>query len=212
MKKRTLLFDFDGVVVDTEPQYTIFWNKIGKEHLDIDDFCALIKGQTLVNIQKDYFSDKRINFPKIVESLNLFEENMSFDYIKGFESFIKEVSSDFNTAIVTSSNLPKMAKAFNELPELKEMFDKIYTAEDTSKSKPDPECYLNGMTYFNSKKEDTIIFEDSYSGLESARNSGAKVIGLATTNPANKIKDLADLVIDNFENLTIQKITDLLNS
>lgn len=211
MKKGTLLFDFDGVVVDTEPQYTIFWNKMGKEYLNIDDFGLKIKGQTLGNIQRDYFSEKSDYFSKIMKALHDLHENMIFQYVKGFESFLKCVSSDFNTAIVTSSNLLKMAKAIEAHPEIDQMFDKIFTEEDSSKSKPDPECYIVGMTYFNSKKEDTVIFEDSLSGLESARKSEAKVVGLATTNSIDTIKDLADLVIEDFEILTVKSIENLLS-
>lgn len=212
MKKKTLLFDFDGVVVDTESQYTVFWNKMGKEYLDIDNYGLKIKGQTLDNIQEHYFSDKSDSFSKIVKALHVFHENLSFDYIKGFESFQKRVSTDFNTAIVTSSDLLKMAKAIKAHPELEQTFDKIFTAEDTSKSKPDPECYTIGMAYFNSRKEDTIIFEDSFSGLESARRSGAKVVGLATTNSADTIKDLSDLVIKDFDNLSLEAINNLLTN
>jgi len=212
MKKKTLLFDFDGVVVDTETQYTLFWDKMGKDYLDIDNYAHQIKGQTLENIHKGYFSDKEESFAVIAKDLKLFEDQMSFEYIKGFEAFLNAVSADFNTAVVTSSNRAKMARAIQEHPELEQLFDQIFTAEDTSKSKPHPECYINGMTYFDSSKEDTVIFEDSFSGLDAARQSGAKVVGLATTNAADKIKDLSDLVIDDFDKLSPEIINTLLTN
>lgn len=50
------LFDLDGVIVDTEPQYTKFWEKIGNEHLpEQPDFSRAIKGNTLVQIYERYF-------------------------------------------------------------------------------------------------------------------------------------------------------------
>lgn len=212
MQKKTLLFDFDGVVVDTETQYTLFWNKMGKDYLDIDNYAHQIKGQTLENIRKEYFSDKEASFAVIAKDLKLFEDQMSFEYIKGFKAFLNAVSADFNTAVVTSSDRAKMARAIQVHPELEQLFDKIFTAEDTSKSKPHPECYINGMTYFDSSKEDTVIFEDSFSGLDAARQSGAKVVGLATTNAADKIKDLSDLVIDDFDKLSPEIINTLLTN
>ena len=52
-----VLFDFDGVIVDTESQYTIFWNKMGKDYLGLEDFGLTIKGQTLKQIFARYFDD-----------------------------------------------------------------------------------------------------------------------------------------------------------
>ena len=50
------LFDLDGVVLDTESQYTVFWDNQGSKYLNIDNFCSLIKGQTLTQIYDKYFT------------------------------------------------------------------------------------------------------------------------------------------------------------
>lgn len=56
------LFDFDGVVMDTETQYSLFWNKIGKQYFpQIEEFGRIIKGQTLVNIYAKYLRVWRKN-------------------------------------------------------------------------------------------------------------------------------------------------------
>ncbi len=49
------LFDFDGVIMDTETQYTVFWNEQGLKHLNEEDFGRRIKGQTLTQIYEKYF-------------------------------------------------------------------------------------------------------------------------------------------------------------
>ena len=50
------LFDFDGVVMDTESQYSIFWNEVGKKyHPEYEEFGKIIKGQTLQQIYDRYF-------------------------------------------------------------------------------------------------------------------------------------------------------------
>ena len=52
-KNMALLFDLDGVIVDTEPQYSIFWDKVGNDYLhDSDHFGMKIKGNTLRQIRK----------------------------------------------------------------------------------------------------------------------------------------------------------------
>ena len=69
-----VLFDFDGVIADTESQYTIFWDKQGKDYLGLDDFGHTIKGQTLVQIFDKYFKGMTKEQEKIVPALNAFEQ------------------------------------------------------------------------------------------------------------------------------------------
>ena len=66
-------------------------------------------------------------------------------------------------------NVEDILKTFGKL----EVFDKKFTQEDFKKMKPDPEGYLKAMEYFGIKPENTIIFEDSESGLKAAESSGA---------------------------------------
>lgn len=202
-----VLFDFDGVLADTETQYTEFWNKIGKDYLGLEDFGCTIKGQTLVQIFGKYFDGMIREQEEIVPMLNEFERNMTYGYIPGAEEFMKELkAAGIPIAIVTSSNDIKMSNAYKAHPELPELVDKILTSEYFSKSKPDPECFLKGMEILGGTPEETVIFEDSFHGLAAGRASGARVIGLATTNKREAIAPLCDMVIDDFLGLTVQDI------
>ena len=202
-----VLFDFDGVLADTETQYTEFWNKIGKDYLGLEDFGRTIKGQTLVQIFGKYFDGMTREQEEIVPMLNEFERNMTYGYIPGAEEFMKELKdAGIPMAIVTSSNDIKMSNAYKAHPELPDLVDKILTSEYFSKSKPDPECFLKGMEILGGTPEETVIFEDSFHGLAAGRASGARVIGLATTNKREAIAPLCDMVIDDFLGLTAQDI------
>ncbi len=202
-----VLFDFDGVLADTETQYTEFWNKIGKDYLGLEDFGRTIKGQTLVQIFGKYFDGMIREQEEIVPMLNEFERNMTYGYIPGAEEFMKELKdAGIPMAIVTSSNDIKMSNAYKAHPELPDLVDKILTSEYFSKSKPDPECFLKGMEILGGTPEETVIFEDSFHGLAAGRASGARVIGLATTNKREAIAPLCDMVIDDFLGLTAQDI------
>ena len=65
------LFDFDGVVMDTESQYTVFWNEVGKKfHPECKTFGAMIKGQTLAQIYGKYFQGMETEQARITEDLN----------------------------------------------------------------------------------------------------------------------------------------------
>lgn len=201
------LFDFDGVIADTETQYTVFWDRMGKEYLGLEGFGHTIKGQTLVQIFDRYFNGMIREQEEIVPQLNEFERNMTYGYIPGADAFMKELkAAGIPMAIVTSSNDIKMSNAYREHPELLELVDTVLTSEHFTKSKPDPECFLKGMEVLGGAPEDTIVFEDSFHGLTAGRASGAKVIGLATTNKREAIAPLCDMVIDNFNYLSLKDL------
>ena len=194
-----VLFDFDGVIADTESQYTEFWNRMGSAYLGLEEFGHTIKGQTLVQIFGKYFEGKVREQEEIVPQLNEFERNMSYDYIPGALRFMQELKdAGIRTAIVTSSNDIKMSNVYKAHPELPGLVGKVLTSEHFSKSKPDPECFLKGMEILGGSPEETVVFEDSFHGIKAGRSSGAKVIGLATTNKREAIAPLCDMVIDDF--------------
>lgn len=211
MKDLIILFDFDGVIVDTESQYTIFWDKMGKDYLGAENFGMTIKGQTLKQIFGKYFDGMFKEQEEIVPHLDRFESQMSYEYMPGFLEFITGLkSAGIPTAIVTSSNDDKMAHAFRAHPELPELVDAILTSEHFSKSKPDPECFLKGMEVLEGSPESTIVFEDSIHGINAGRASGARVIGLATTNKSEVLTPLCDMVINDFTEISLKDITALL--
>ena len=80
------LFDFDGVIMDTETQYTVFWDEQGRKYLNEEDFGRRIKGQTLTQIYEKYFSALPEARQKITADLNVFEKQMSYEYIPGVEA------------------------------------------------------------------------------------------------------------------------------
>ena len=205
-----VLFDFDGVLVDTEGQYTIMWDAIGRDFLGIEDFGWMIKGQTLKQIFARYIEDPQLQ-KKVTERLDEYERQMKYEFIPGVMEFLSELrNAGIRTAIVTSSNDKKMANVYRDLPEILEMVDEILTSEHFTRSKPDPECILKGMSVLGGVPQDTIIFEDSMHGLSAARSSGGKVVGLSTTFPAEQISPLCDMVIPDFRDLSVEALRRLL--
>ena len=187
---KAALFDLDGVVFDTESQYSVFWGMIGKEyHPEIPDFAQIIKGQTLVQIYDKYFSDDKIfaskvdfcsvkdEQAKITARLDEFEQNMSYNYIAGFKDY----------------------------------FDRVLTSEDFAKSKPDPDCYLKGAAYFGVKPEECVGLEDSFNGLKAVSASGAFTLGLATTNSADAIRPYSDEVISDYIGFTFADLVKIVS-
>jgi HAD superfamily hydrolase (TIGR01509 family) len=198
---KAALFDLDGVVFDTEPQYTVFWGEQCREfHPEHPGLEQEIKGQTLVQIYDAWFSGPLADKQALITGrLDRYEQQMSYDYVEAFPEYIRLLRRQgVKTAVVTSSNMVKMEAVYRKHPEFKGMFDVILTSEDFSASKPDPDCYLKAAARLNVGREHCVVFEDSFNGLRSGRAAGMYVVGLATTNPADSIRPLCDEVINNY--------------
>lgn len=201
------LFDLDGVIFDTEGQYSKFWGEQGERaHPEIPRFDMVIKGQTLKEILKNYFPGKE-QAREMVNRIDVFESQMKFPFIPGVVEFLQELrNAGIKTAIVTSSDEKKMQHVYHACPEVREWFDAIVTADRITRSKPDPECYLLAAQELDRTPRQCYVFEDSFSGLEAGRRAGMKVVGLATTNPVEKIKDKAEIVIPDFRNFHVSDL------
>ena len=201
---KAALFDLDGVVFDTEPQYTIFWGAQCREfHPEHPGLEHEIKGQTLVQIYDAWFSGELQEKQAVItERLNLYEQQMDYIYVPGFEDYVKKLRTQgVKTAVVTSSNRIKMEAVYQRHPEFKGLFDAILTSEDFERSKPDPDCYLKAANRLGVSVKDSVVFEDSFNGLKSGRAAGMYVVGLATTNPTEAIFPYADKVVKDYHEL-----------
>ena len=194
-----VLFDLDGVVVDSESIYTQFWSDIDKLYpTGVENFAIAIKGNTLQRILADYFPDNDVK-QDILERIKDFEINMRYKPFAEAVRFINELKrNQFRIAIVTSSSQKKMDNLYAQNPGFREMFYAVVAGDMVSHSKPDPEPYLLGAKAIGVAPESCYVFEDSISGIESGIRAGATVIGLATTLPYDKIDGKAHLTINDF--------------
>lgn len=204
--KKAALFDLDGVVFDTEPQYTVFWGDMCREyHPEHPGLEHEIKGSTLDQIYDLWWNGPlACKRDEVTRRLNDFEAQMSFDYVAGFQDFVTGLRRrGVKTAVVTSSNQPKMESVYRQRPEFKALFDAILTSEDFDESKPSPDCYLKAAARFGVSPGECVVFEDSFNGLKSGRAAGMLVVGVATTNPRESIAPLSDVQIDDYLELKL---------
>ena len=210
---KAALFDLDGVVFDTEPQYTEFWgSQCRLYHPERPGLEHEIKGSTLTQIFDRWFSGELVQEREAVtRRLDEFEAQMRFEYISGFEALIANLRAHgVKTAVVTSSNQPKMESVYRAQPTFRQLFDAILTSEDFTYSKPHPDCYLKAAARFGVAPQECIVFEDSFNGLKSGQAAGMKVVGLATTNPKESIATLSDIQITNYERVDYEMLSNLL--
>lgn len=209
---KAALFDLDGVVFDTEPQYTVFWgSQCRLYHPEHPGLEHEIKGSTLTQIYDRWFSGELTQEQLVItKRLDAFEAQMTFEYIAGFEALIADLHAHrVKTAVVTSSNIPKMESVYRAQPSFRKLFDAILTSEDFAYSKPHPDCYLRAAARFGADPSECVVFEDSFNGLKSGRAAGMKVVGVATTNPAESIASLSDIQITDYENVGYEQLMKL---
>ena len=215
MKKEELkaaLFDLDGVVIDTETQYSVFWGSQCRlyhpEHPGLENE---IKGQTLDQIlDMGWSGELESERQVLVERLNAFEAQMQLDYLEGFLPFISDLRQHgMKTAVVTSSNRLKMENVYRQHPEFQQLFDAILTSEDFAESKPSPDCYLRAAQRFGLERDACVVLEDSVNGLRSGRAAGMMVVGLVTTNPLDVVRPLSDCQIKDYTNFDYKTLNDL---
>lgn len=210
---KAALFDLDGVVFDTEPQYTVFWGEqCRRYHPEHPGLEQEIKGSTLTQIYDRWFSgDLQKEQDAITARLNEFETQMHYDYIEGFEALIADLHAHgVKTAVVTSSNQPKMESVYRHQPGFKALFDAILTSEDFERSKPDPDCYQKAAQRFGCQKDECVVFEDSINGLRSGKAAGMKVVGLITTNPRERVAEWSDVQTADYRGISYESLNELL--
>lgn len=198
--RRAALFDLDGVLIDTEPAYTAFWRRVGAVYRPDDPkFAERLKGHTLTDIFAEHFADDAAAREHVGQLLREQEAAMDYPLMGGALGVVEQLRSEgLKTAVVTSSDRAKMARLYGAHPDFPSLFDAVFTAEDVRRSKPAPDCYLHAAAALGCDIGDCLVFEDSMSGLQAARSSGAFVVGLATSHRREQIEARCDLVVDSW--------------
>lgn len=194
------LFDFDGVVVDTEPIYDLFWNEANVRYeIGIENFADVIKGQTLPAIIKGYMSDRSEEFcRRVYEESAEYERTMALPPMKGSIEFVRMLKAKgVKLGLVTSSDDAKVKRAFKEL-DLNGVFDSVVTADRIIEGKPDPSCYLLAAKDLGVRPDQCLVFEDSFAGAKAGTDAGMRVIALTTTNPVQSWTGKVYKVIPDF--------------
>lgn len=194
---KAALFDLDGVLIDTEPVYSTIWSDIERHFpTGVENFPQAIKGTTLPNILDKYF--RKTDHAAIIEMLHKAEDNMEYPLFPATIPFLEKLkAAGIPAAIVTSSGDKKMNRIFETYPGFRDFFGSVVTDSRVKLGKPNPDCYLLGAADLGIDAKDCTVFEDSFNGLIAGRAAGAKLVALATTNPAEKLREYTNLVVDS---------------
>lgn len=213
MNKIGFLFDLDGVLVDSESEYTRIWTQIERQYpTGKENFAHIIKGQTLTKILNDNFPDPETR-ERVKQELHRLEKLMTYAYCSGADEFLQALNDrEARIAVVTSSDEVKMAHLYADMPDFKGRIGLIIDASRVTRSKPDPEGYLLAARELDVPIRNCVVFEDSVQGVKAGKASGAYVVGIAGTKSREELAPYADIVIDNLQELDLDHLIQTLES
>lgn len=208
-----MLFDLDGVLIDSESEYTKIWGEIARRYpTPYPDLPYRIKGMTLDNILSTYFPEEELQ-REVTDLLYDLESRMNYHWLPGAREFIVRLAQrNIPRVLVTSSDDKKMKHLQEEIPELMPMMTDIVTANRISRSKPDPEGYLLAASLIDADPKRCAVFEDSLQGVKAGHASGAFVVGIAGTLPKETISPYCNMVVENLSEIDLDSLIDKLNN
>jgi beta-phosphoglucomutase len=213
MSVKGLIFDLDGVLVDTAKYHFMAWKRLAKEHgIELNDgYAEPLKGvsrKNALDILLDLTGISMSGVEKLralnkknswyLEYIMDIDESAVFEGVLEFLDLVKSLG--YKTAIGSTSDNSSLIL---ECTGLTRFFDVIIDGYKVSKPKPDPEVYLVGAKELMLDPSECVVFEDAVAGVNSAKTARMKVIGVSRTG---KLEG-ADRVITTFAGLD-EKILD----
>jgi HAD superfamily hydrolase (TIGR01509 family) len=209
----------DGVIVDTEPVHRYaYYLQFSELNIEVPEemytsFTGFSTRNTFQTL-KSYFPSVEQEVEDLIQrKRNIF--NDAFDtkedlyLLDGVEDLIKDLYNNGIQLILASSaskvTIDRVFTRFN----LHQYFTHIVSGEDFPKSKPNPAIFLHAASLSLAPKEDCIIIEDSTNGVKAAKAAGIFCVGYKSEH--SNLQDLkeADLIIDHFNELNAEKISQL---
>ena len=220
-----VIFDFDGVLVDSEQIHHKAFNRVlAKFHYQLssreyyDKFLGLSDEELLRIVDKErHLSLSNQQFGQLLgEKANLFKEMAATEagIIEGVPKFLNMLSDGKIPMAICSGALQPEIETILEGAGLREFFDVIVSAEQVERGKPDPEGFLLALKLLNKrmhksiKPEDCVVIEDSHWGLEAAKAAGMRAVAITNTYAAEHLKP-ADKVIAHLNDLSLSELNSM---
>lgn len=206
---RAVIFDMDGVVVESTSLDYKAWHETLKNHgikISFDTYNSLL-GTKSIDIIKKYIPDvTKAQAQKISEE----KEGKFIELVKkegvnsplGLKKLIKKIKSKCVLFLATSAPKNKVDCVLQQL-QLKDEFKFRVTAEDVKNGKPDTEVFLKAAAKVNIQPEKCIVIEDAVNGIKATKKAGMRCIAITTSFSKEKLQD-ADHIINNFNDFKME--------
>lgn len=211
----------DGVIVDTEPlHHTAYHQMFNDINIDVsDELYTSFTGQSTFEICKQLVS--HFNLPLSPYTLvdikrdcytYLFDKDHSLSLIDGVLDLIKDYDAHGMSLVLASSasmdNINRILERFN----LNQYFTAKISGADLDASKPHPEIFIKAAELSGHKQDECFVIEDSTNGIAAAKAANIFCVGFKSPHSERQDYSKADIVIDNFNNIKYNKLSDLLSA
>lgn len=214
--KKAVIFDLDGVIVDTAKFHFLAWRKLAN---DLGFDFTEEQNEQLKGVSRVESLKKILNWGNMELSEEEFNRQMALKN-ENYLSYVEEMDeSEILPGVpkvldyLTQNNIPfalgsasKNARTILKKINLYEKFDAIVDGTDVSKAKPDPEVFLIAAVKLGAQAQDCIVFEDSVAGVQAANKGNMTSIGIGEKNVLGE----ADHVFKDFTEIDIEFIEKLL--
>ena len=214
----TVIFDMDGVIVDTEPvHYYAYQQHFSELEVAVpDEMYATFTGNSTRNVYQKLKEAFRLQHE--VELLisrkrelfnDAFDNKEDLTLLPGVEGLIKDLHGNGIQLILASSSakvtIDRVFTRFN----LHQYFSHIVSGEDFEFSKPHPAIFEHAASLSIAPKDQCIVIEDSTNGIKAAKAAGIFCIGYRSENSILQDTSLADMVISDFKELNFEMVRNL---
>ncbi|HUK48059.1 MAG TPA: HAD family hydrolase [Terriglobales bacterium] len=199
-----LLFDLDGVLVDSTPAVARVWTKWALAHgFDPAETVRKAHGRPSVATVRDFLPDADAEKENEVILRGEIEDTDGVIPLPGARELLNSIAED-QWALVTSCARPlaevRLRTAGLPVPR------RMITCDDVRHGKPDPEPYKKGAALLGVPPAKCIVFEDAPAGIQAGKSAGALVIALPTTSPNPELEAAgADWIIRGYQDLSVMQ-------
>lgn len=218
MNGLAVLFDVDGVLVDSYRAHYEGWLRAGRKwHFSLtEEEFALTFGRTSREVIVDTFGLTSLTDEQIQqldeEKEAIYREIVahSFPSMDGAVELLDSlVAAGFHLGIGSSGPPPNVHVVVEQL-QRQHLFGKIVTGADVVRGKPDPQVFLLGAQGLNVPPHRCVVIEDAAAGVAAAHNAGMKVVGFVSTGRTASELSAADLLVHSLRELSPQRLSDLI--
>jgi HAD superfamily hydrolase (TIGR01509 family) len=217
---KTVIFDMDGVLVNSEPlHHQVFQVQFRELNIVVsDELFASFTGSSNKMIYKklkDHFDLKEEIIDLIAEKNRLFiaafNNDSTHNLIAGVNDLIIELHQKGMQLIVASSSEREIIDAIFERFELNQYFAHKVSGADFPESKPNPAIFLKAVELSGHLSSECIVIEDSTNGIKAAKAAGIYCLAYKAAEANSQNQALADEIIYSYNELSFEKIREINN-